>query len=149
MAILTPPDRGQPIDVPYIYTMVTAINTISDQVNASAEKYTTVYTRDLADPQNLRTSDTKFYASFVDVVQQETVIVGATRSFNFNIQGARFKYPPIVTATAINTGTSSASNDVSLTITSVTTSRIDGIVRFNSGGIVDIAVNVIAIGVPQ
>jgi hypothetical protein len=149
MAILTPPDRGQPIDVPYIYTMVTALNTVADQVNASAEKYTTVYTRELADPQNLRTSDTKFYASFVDIVQNETVIVGATRSFSFNIQGARFKYPPIATVTPVNTGTSSVSNDVSLTITSVTNSRIDGIVRFNSGGTADVAVNVIAIGIPE
>lgn len=147
MARLPTPDRGQPIDVPYLYNIVTAINSIADQVDQSTEKYSIVYTRELADPQNLRTSDTKFYASYVDLPQQLEVTAGNTREFSFNISG--FKYPPIVTATPVNTGTSEASNDVSVTISSVTTSRIDGFVRFNSSGTVDIAVNVMAMGVPE
>ena len=147
MAILPPPDRGQPIDVPYLYNIVTALNSIYDQIGESSEKYTVVFTRELADPQNLKTSDTKFYASYVDLPQQLEVAAGNTREFSFNLSG--FKYPPIVTATPVNTGTSEASNDVTVTISSVTTSRIDGFVRFNSTGTVDIAVNVIAVGVPS
>jgi hypothetical protein len=147
MARLPLPDRGQPIDVPYIYNMVSAINDVSDQVDASAEKYTTVYSRD-AGKQDQRTSDTKFYANFFDLPQQLQVNQGDTREFSFDISGAGFKYAPIVTATPINTGTSSASNDVLVVIASITASRIDGFVRFNSSGTVDIAINCIAIGVP-
>lgn len=51
MAILTPPDRGQPIDVPYIYQIVTRLNQLAEQIEESSDKYTTVYTRELADPK--------------------------------------------------------------------------------------------------
>jgi hypothetical protein len=147
MARLPVPDRGQPIDVPYIYTLATAINDIADQVDASSEKYTTVYSREQG-KQDQRTSDTKFFASFLDLPQQLKVEQDDTRAFSFDISGLGFKYPPIAVATAVNTGTSVASNDVIVVITSITNSSIDGIVRFNSAGNVDIAINCMAIGIP-
>lgn len=148
MARITPPGRGQPIDVPYLYQMATAINDLSDQIDASAAKYTTVYSRE-AQKQDIKTSDAKFYASFLDLPQQLQVTQGDTREFSFDISGSNFKYPPIVTVTPVNTGTSTASNDVIAVLSSITTSRIDGFVRFNSSGQVDIAINVIAIGIPE
>ena len=148
MAILTPPDRGQPIDVPYIWDIVTKLNTLSEQIEESSAKYTTIYTRELADPQNLRTSDAKFFATYVDLPQQLQITTrGQKESFSVNISG--FKYPPIVTTTTVNTGTSDAGNDATASITSVTNSRIDGFVTFNSTGSVSVAVNVIAIGIPE
>ena len=148
MAILTPPDRGQPIDVPYIWNIVTKLNTLSEQIEESSAKYTTIYTRELADPQNLRTSDAKFFATYIDLPQQLQVTTrGQKESFSANISG--FKYPPIVTATTVNTGTSDAGNDATASITSVTNSRIDGFVTFNSTGNVNVAVNIIAIGIPE
>lgn len=148
MARLPTPDRGQPIDVPYIYNIVNAINSVADQVDASSQKYTTIYTRDVL-RQDLRTSDTKFFASYVDLPQQLQVSQGDSREFSFDISGVGFKYPPIATVSPVNTGSSTASNDVNVTITSITNSRIDGFVRFNSSGQVDIAINVIAIGIPS
>jgi hypothetical protein len=146
MAILTPPDRGQPIDVPYLYQIVSAINTISDQIVQSSTKYTSIVTRDLQ-KQDIRTSDTKFFASYQDLFSDVEVKAGDTKEFSFNLDG--FKYAPIVTATPINTGTSTTSNDVFAVLTSVTASRIDGFVRFNSSGKVSVSVNVIAIGIPE
>jgi hypothetical protein len=149
MTILTPPDRGQPIDVPYIYTMATKINEISQQLSESSEKYTTIFSRETgSDPLEQRTSDVKFYANFFDLDQQLQVNQGDTKDFRFDISGLGFKYPPIAVVTPVNTGTSSASNDVLVVITSTTNSEIRGFVRFNSAGTVDIAVNCIAIGVP-
>lgn len=147
MARLPTPDRGQPIDVPYIYNIVNAINSVADQVDASSQKYTTIYTRDVL-RQDIRTSDTKFFASYVDLPQQLQVSQGDSREFSFDISGVGFRYPPIATVSPVNTGSSTASNDVNVTITSITNSRIDGFVRFNSSGQVDIAINVIAIGIP-
>jgi len=147
MARLPTPDRGQPIDVPYIYQIATAINDLSDQVDASSEKYTTIFSRE-EQKRELKTSDAKFYANFVDLPQQLQVSQGDTREFSFDISGSNFKFPPIVTATPVNTGTSEASNDVLVVISSVTTSRIDGFVRFNSSGSVDVAINCLAIGIP-
>jgi hypothetical protein len=148
MSRLPTPDRGQPIDVPYIYQVVTAINDLSDQIDQSSEKYTTVYSREVL-KRDLRTSDTKFFASFYDFPQQLSVTQGQTREFSFDISGLGFEYPPIAVVSPINTGTSIASNDVSAVISSITTSRIDGFVRFNSAGQVDVAINVIAIGIPR
>jgi hypothetical protein len=147
MARLPTPDRGQPIDVPYLYTLATAVNDIADQIDASSERFTTVYTRE-AGKQDQRTSDTKIFASFLDLPQQLQVNQGDTRQFSFDISGLGFKYPPIATVTPVNTGTSVASNDVLAVISSVTNSSIDGIVRFNSAGNVDISINCIAVGIP-
>ena len=140
------PDRGQPIDVPYLYLMATAINNIADQVDTSSERYTSVNTRD-AQRQDLRTSDTKFFASFQDIYSQVEVRAGDTKEFIFPISG--FKYAPIAVVSPVNTGTSTASNDVLTVITSITNSEVRGFVRFNSSGLVSISVNMIAIGVPE
>lgn len=146
MARLPTPDRGQPIDVPYLYQIITAINAISDQVDQSSTKYTTIVTRD-AQRQDLRTSETKFFASYQDLYSEVEVRAGDTKEFSFSLDG--FKYAPIATVTPINTGTSTASNDVFAVLTSVTASRIEGFVRFNSNGKVSVSVNVLAIGVPE
>lgn len=146
MARLPTPDRGQPIDVPYLYQIVSAINAVSDLVDQSSTKQTTILTRD-AQKQDLRTSDTKFFASYQDLYSEVEVRAGDTKEFSFTMDG--FKYAPIVTVTPINTGTSTASNDVLAVLTSVTASRIQGFVRFNSSGKVSVSVNVIAIGVPE
>lgn len=145
MARLPVPDRGQPIDVPYIYLMSTVINDLADQIDASTEKYTSINTRDVG-VNTLRTSDTKFFASFQDLFSEEDVTVNQTKEFRFEISG--FKYPPVAVVTPVNTKGNETSNDVTVAITSTTNSEIKGIVRFNTAGKVSVAVNVIAIGVP-
>jgi hypothetical protein len=146
MARIPTPDRGQPIDVPYIYQLATAVNDISDQIDASSERFTTIFTRD-AQKQDLRTSDTRIFASFLDLYSQVEVRAGDTKEFVFQIDN--FKFPPIATVSPINTGTSVISNDVLAVITSITNSEIRGFVRFNSSGQVSVSVNVIAVGVPE
>lgn len=146
MATAVPtPDRGQPIDVPYLYQLASAINSLSEKVQQSTENYTTIYSRE-AQKEDLKTANTKFFASFVDLPQKIKKNAGDTEKFQFSISG--FKYPPIVTATPVNTGTSTASNDVTVVISNVTKDMINGFVRFNTAGEVDVAVNVIAIGIP-
>lgn len=143
---ISPPDRGQPLDVSYIYQLATTLNDLADSVSTATAKYATVNTRD-AGPQSMKTSETKFYAGYFDVVNNETVTVGQTKPFSITFN-TDFKYAPIATATPMNVGTSIIGNDVTVVITSITTSRIDGVVRFNSAGSVSVSVNVIAIGVP-
>jgi hypothetical protein len=146
MARIPTPDRGQPLDVPYIYQLATAINDIADQVDQSSARYATVFTRE-AQKQDLRTSDTRIFASVLDLYSDQEVRSGETKEFAFQIDG--FKYAPIATVTPINTGTSTASNDVLCVITSTTNSEIRGFARFNSSGRVSVSVNVIAVGVPE
>jgi hypothetical protein len=146
MTRISPPDRGQPLDVSYIYQLATTLNELADSVSTATAKYATVNTRD-AGSQSMKTAETKFYAGYYDVVNNETVTVGQTKPFSITFN-SDFKYAPIAVATPMNTGTSVIGNDVSAIITSITTSRVDGLIRFNSAGSVSVSVNVIAIGVP-
>ena len=61
---ISPPNIGQPIDVPYLYDMATAINNLADQIDDSSNKATTIYSREELG-RDLKTSDAKFYANFV------------------------------------------------------------------------------------
>lgn len=146
MGRISPPDLGQPLDVSYIYQLAIALNDTADSISSATSKYATVDTRE-AGRQSMKTAEAKFYAGYVDIVNNENVTAGTTKPFSFNYP-SDFKYAPIATATVVNSGTSAIGNDVTVTITSITTSRVDGVVRFGSSGSVSTSVNVIAIGVP-
>lgn len=150
MAKVPPPDRGQPLDVTYIYSLATAINEVADSVSNAVYNYTSVDIKGIG-KQDIKNNNARIYAGYVDVVNSETVTANTTRGFSLNL-GSTFKYPPIVIATPYNTGTSgdtAIGNDVLVTLTSVTASKVDGVVRFGSSGSgVSISVNILAIGIP-
>lgn len=146
MAKIPLPERGMPLDVPYIYQLANAINDLATQVTSTTSNYATIFTR-VAGKQTLKTSDTKVVAGYVDIVNNSSVNAGDTKDFSFDYN-SDFKYAPIATATAVNTGNTTVGNNVSIVITSVTTSRVDGRIYFNSGGVVSVTVNVIVVGVP-
>lgn len=140
------PDRGQPLDVTYLYKIADEFNKAIDTISTATYNYTTVNTRGVK-KENVKNSNAKFYATYVDVVSTETVSGNTTKTVTVNFD-SEFKYPPIVTATPVNTG-STIGNDVLVVINSVTTSTVNMTVRFNSSGQVsNISVNVIAIGLP-
>ncbi len=140
------PDRGQPLDVTYIYQIANAINEVSNEVSSATYNYTTISTRDAGD-QVIQTRAARIVAGFVDIVNNESVTAGSTKSFSFSYP-SDFKYPPVATATVVNRGTSDIGDDVTVVIRSTTTSRIEGVVKFNSSGQVTTSVNITAIGIP-
>lgn len=146
MSKISPPSRGQPIDVTYIYQLANVVNDLADSISTATYNYTSVDVRN-GGREDIKNSNAKFYATFKDVVTNETVSANTTRSFSIDF-ASYFKYPPIVIATPVNAGSSAVGNDVTVTLTSVTSSRVEGIVRFNSSGNVTTSVNVIAIGLP-
>ena len=146
MAKVPLPDRGQPLDVTYIYQIANAVNDLADTISTATYNYTTVDTKTVG-KQDVKNNNAKFYAGYKDVVTEETVSANTTKPWSIDF-ASDFKYPPIVTATPVNTGTSTVGNDVTAAITSITTSRVEGIVRFNSSGSVSTSVNIIAIGIP-
>jgi len=146
MAKIPLPDRGQPLDVTYIYQMANAINEMSNEVSSATYNYTTISTRD-AGNQVTQTRAARVIGGFVDITTNDQVSAGDTKPWSFSYS-ADFKYPPIATATVVNRGTSDVGDDVTVVIRSVTTSRIEGIVRFNSGGQATTSVNILAIGIP-
>lgn len=146
MAKVPLPDRGQPLDVTYLYQIANALNDAVDTISTATYNYTSVDTKGIG-RQDVKNSNAKIYATYVDIVSNETVSSNTTKTFNINF-ASEFKYPPLVTATPINAG-GTVGNDVLVVINSVTTSGVTGTVRFNSSGqVTNISVNVLAIGLP-
>lgn len=147
MAKVPLPERGQPIDVNYIYQLSNAINDLSDDVSSATYNYTSIRTSS-AGVQNIKTSESRVVGSFELVANEASVTQESTKEFTVDFDNS-FKYPPIVTATPVNTGTSSAGDNVNVVLTTVSRDGVRGIVQFNEGGTVSVIVNVIAVGIPQ
>jgi hypothetical protein len=146
MAKVPLPERGQPIDVTYIYDLTKAVNDLSAQVSSATYKTTTV-DAGTAGPQSVKTSEAKFIGGYVDVANNKTVTASSEVTFSFPYSD--FKYAPVVTATPINKGGTPAGQNVTVTLTNVTTTKVDGIVRFNAAGDLTVGVNLIVIGIPN
>jgi hypothetical protein len=141
------PERGQPLDVAYIYSIVSAINDINDQVSTATYNYTTIDTVS-AGKQNIKTSETRMIGGLVTVSSDSTVTAASTKPFTYNFP-SDFKYTPVVTATAINSGQTTAGENVSVILTDINRSSVTGLVRYNVAGNVSTIVNLIVIGIPN
>jgi hypothetical protein len=147
MAKVPLPERGQPIDVAYLYQLAQGINMLSDQVSSATYNYATIDTAS-AGPQNVKTSEMRVVGGSVTVANNSTVTAASSKAFSYQFAGD-FKYTPIVTATPINTGKTAAGENVTVVITDVTRSSVNGIVRFNSSGDLSVIVNLIIVGIPN
>lgn len=147
MAKVPLPERGQPLDVAYIYQITNSLNQLSDQVSTATYNYTTIDTVS-AGKQNIKTSEARIVGGYHVVATNSTVTASNTKSFTYTFPND-FKYTPIVTASPINVGKTAAGENVSVVITDVTRSSVTGLVRFNLSGDVSIVVNLIIIGIPN
>ena len=147
MAKVTLPERGQPLDVTYIYKLAEAINNIDSKVSTATYNYTTIDTVG-SGKQSVRTSDARVIGGFVEVANNSTVSAGNEKTFSYNFP-SDFKYAPIATATVVNTGNTPAGQNVTVILKSVTTSRVEGVVRFGASGDLSLAVNLVIIGIPN
>jgi hypothetical protein len=146
MAKVPLPERGQPLDVTYVYQLANAINDLSTQVSSATYNYTTVETT--AGKQNIKTSEARIIAGYVEVANNSTVTASSEKTFTYDFT-SDFKYQPVVTATPVNTGNTPAGQNVTVILKTVTTSRVEGIVRFGASGDLSLAVNLIIIGIPN
>lgn len=144
MAKVPLPERGQPLDVTYIYQLADALNDVSAQVSSATYNYTSVDTL-TSGKQTRKTSEARIVGRISALPSNVNVTAGEKLTFTAQFDGD-FAFAPIVSATPVNLG-GSAGNDVSVTVTSVTTGRVDGIVTFNTAGQVSVVVHVLAIGV--
>jgi hypothetical protein len=140
------PSRGQPLDISYISQLATAINQISGQISPSVSKYVTVDTPN-SGKQSVRTAEAKILGGFVEVASTSNVNAGNEKTFSYDFS-ADFKFPPIVVASPINVGNTEAGRNVVVILNSPTTSKVDGVVRFNVSGDLTVGVSLIALGIP-
>jgi hypothetical protein len=151
MAKIPLPERGQPIDVNYIYQITNSLNQLSDQVNSAGFNYTTIEVPGIG-RQNIKTSESRIIAATIPVAINSQQSSGTTRPFSYSYNG-NFKYPPVVTATILNsnvTGTAgNAGDDVTVVLTDINANSLSGLVRFNTSGNVTTSVNLIIVGIPN
>lgn len=147
MAKVPLPERGQPIDVTYLYQLADTVNDLSTQVSSATYNYTTIDTVS-AGKQSIKTSDAKIIGGYVEVANNSTVSAGNEKTFAYDFP-SDFKYTPIVTATPVNIGNTPAGQNVTLILKSITTSRVEGLVRFGASGDLSLTVNLIIVGIPN
>jgi hypothetical protein len=147
MAKIPLPERGQPLDLTYINSLADAVNGLYNQVSVSTSNYASIDTNG-QDKVNLKTSEIGLVAGRVEVYNNATVTVAQEKDFSYNFTN-NFKYAPIVTATPVNVGNTPAGKNVSVILKNVTTSRVEGVVRFGTAGDLSLWVNLIIVGVPN
>jgi hypothetical protein len=140
------PERGQPLDLAYVYQLANAVNELAVQLSPTVGRYTSIDTAS-SGTQSVRTSDARIVGGYVRVANNSTTSADGEGSFSYNFSD--FKFVPIVTATPIlinELGTDSG-KDVLVILTKVTTNRVEGIVKFNTIGIASVGVNLLAVGI--
>jgi hypothetical protein len=138
MAAIPLPERGQPLDVNYIYDMVSQINSITNTIAIRSTSTSRV------NENSDTTSNLRFFAS-TKTLSTTNASGNATESFFFTYP--EFKFTPVVTVTLVNNTGSTAGDNVISTLRVVGTSRCEGVVRFNASGAVNLSVNIIALGI--
>jgi hypothetical protein len=147
MAKIPLPERGQPLDVTYIYQLADAVNGLATEVSASTYNYATVDTVG-SEKTNVKTSELKVVAGRVEIFNNTTVTPTTEKDFSYNFPN-NFKYAPIVTATPVNVGNTPAGKNVSVILKNITTSRVEGSVKFGAAGDLSVWVNLIVVGIPN
>lgn len=145
MAKIPLPERGQPLDLSYIYQVANAVNGLSEQVSS---KFTSIDTQS-AGTQTISTSNTRMIGGYLSVTNNSSTSPDGEGTFSYTFSD--FKYPPIVTATPIliDDGTTESGKDISLVLTKVDANRVEGVVRFNTIGVASVGVNLLIVGVPS
>jgi hypothetical protein len=146
MAKVPLPERGQPLDVNYLFTLANAINEVAQSISPSSSKYVTI---DVAgtDRQSVKASEARIIGTYKVVVTDSSRNVGDEEPFEYAYP-AEFKFKPIAVATAENIGLTNAGENVSVVLKSVGTSKVEGLVRFNETGKLSVAVNILVVGIP-
>lgn len=147
MAKVPLPERGQPLDVTYLTKLSNAINQLSEDISTATYNYTSIDTVS-SGKQSIKTSEARMIGGYVTVSLDSTVTASQTKSFTYTFP-SDFKFTPIVTASPVNSGKTSAGEDVTVVLTDITRSSVTGFVRYNANGQVSTVVNLIIIGIPN
>ena len=138
MAAISLPERGQPLDVSYIYDMASQINNLTNAVTIRSTSSSRI------NENSDTTSNLKFYAA-TKTLSTTNASGNTTESFFFTYP--EFKFAPVATITVINNSGSTSGDNITHVLRSVTTTRAEGIVRFGTSGAVNLSVSIIVIGI--
>lgn len=135
------PERGQPLDVDYLYQIAKSINSLHDKMVGS-KTLSSIYSDNVQ--QSLSTNMVRFYST-KKTLSIGSVTAGREEELTINFD-TLFTKPPVVTCTIENNNTSSVATNAIASIKTVTTGSVQFKIRFNTAGAVDISLNIIAVG---
>ena len=138
MGILATPNRGQPLDVDYISQIAGQVNQLTTLVGDRSSSFSTI------NDVTVKTADIKMFAKTVNVFASTNKTDGDV--VDYTISYPPFNGNPVVTATIVSGSSSSIGDDATVVLKNVSTSSCTFRVTFNTGGNLDIFVNVLAIG---
>ncbi len=141
------PQRGQPFDISFVYKMTESINSLWDKIAVNVSTYASLWTREGI--KQRRITEVKIITGKAPLNLGATVTADSYKEFIYDFD-IPFSTPPVVCASPIIDGTTTAANkNVYAVISSITTSQVKGFVKFEKAGdIGGMSVNIIAIGVP-
>lgn len=147
MAKVPLPDRGQPLDLSFVYELAKAINTLSDELSPNVQQ--TEIDTVSAGKQKIRTGDARIVGGYINVTNSSSTSPDGEGPFTYPFE-TNFAYVPIVTATPIliEEGSTEAGKDITVVLTKITTSQVQGVVRFNTIGVASVGLNLLAVGIP-
>ena len=138
------PQRGQPIDIDYLYQIVSQINTLTTKISSNSTVLSSI-DNGINGVKQSTTNNLRFYAS-TKSVKKSQVTANTTEPWFIDFS-PNFLYVPIVIATPVNNNSTSTAGDrVSVVINKIATNRVDGKMIFNVAGNIDVNINIIAIG---
>jgi hypothetical protein len=142
------PNRGQPFDLSLIYRIIEEINNLWNEIGLRVSSYSSIQTAK-ENISSVRSSDVRTVAGFVNVIDNDSVKTNDDKPFTYTFDRA-FKYPPIVSTSLETIGESNteATKSSTVILTKVSTSTIEGIIKFEKAGTAAVRVNVIAVGIP-
>lgn len=138
------PNRGQPLDVTFIYTIVKSINDVWEELTKKSSSYSSLWTPD--GQKNVYGSEVKIITGRVKIGASD-VTTDSFQEFSY-VFDVPFGYPPVVTVTPSATDATDAAKNAYAVITQTTESQIKGYIKFENKGKVDISINIVAIGIP-
>lgn len=146
MPQISPPERGQPLDIDYLYEIVSSINDINNQLApANSTSVSRIPGADSTRTDAIKTASIKMFAIEVPVATGKVSAGGiVTRPVQFS---SNFLYKPIVTVTPIIKNYRDQSKNCIVTIENVTTSGVDIVFTFTANAEnVAVDAHIIAIG---
>lgn len=147
MGQISPPSRGQPLDLNYLNEIVTAVNDLNVRVGGENQSKTKIDTVS-AGTQEVKTSDARIIGGYVAVTNSSSTSPDGEGSFRYTFSD--FAYVPIVTATPIliDEGATESGKDITVVLTKVSTNVVEGVVRFNTIGVASVGLNLLIVGIP-
>ena len=142
------PNRGQPFDLALVYKIIESINNLWNEVGTRVSSYSSIQTAK-DNISSVRSSELRTVAGFAEVINNDNVKTNDDKPFTYIFDRA-FRYPPIVSTSleSIGDANTEATKSSTVILTNVSTSAVEGIIKFEKAGTAAVRVNIIAVGIP-